>query len=173
VPQKKNIILISFALISIYLSSCSKSTEPSIEIQNNYVPLNIGDQRQIIRRCDSSTILDRVIYETKRQDGKKVIAVQETFGTQIPDTGYVYINNGYYVETSLYPNSNQSNPYDEEVLVEIDPRDGDRFVSTIDYPDTFFITAKYYSSGTQFVAHSWTFSDLAYSFNTQGSPIRA
>ena len=143
----KKIIVFGFALLfSLYNSNCSKPTEPSPsgEIQNNYAPLNVGDVRQVIRQYDSSTTLYRIIYNTKRQDGKTAFAVELTFGTQSPDTGYFIINNGFYMLTNLNSGSDPLNPFEEQILAEINPTDGDRFVNLIDYPDTLFLAAKYY-----------------------------
>jgi hypothetical protein len=133
-------------LFSIYISNCSKPTEPSPseEIENIYVPMNVGDVRQIIRQYDSSTTLYKMLYNTKRQDGVNAFAVELTVGTHSPDTGYYCIRNGFYMITNLRSGSNTSNPFEEVILAKINPTDGDRFVSATDYPDTFFLAAKYY-----------------------------
>jgi len=133
-------------LSAFFIFSCSQSIEPSapVEIENLYVPLNAGDLRQVVRQYDSSTTLYRMLYNTKRQDGKNIFAFELTFGTHVPDTGYYFIDNGFFKLTNLSVGSDPSNPFDEEILAEINPKDGDRFVSTVDYPDTFFLAAKYY-----------------------------
>jgi len=142
----KNVIVSGFVILfCMYISNCSNPTEPpSEEIQNNYAPLNVGDVRQVIRQYDSSTTLYRIIYNTKRQDGKNAFAIELTVGTQTPDTGYFFINNGFYMITNLNSGSDPLNPFEEQIIAEINPTDGDRFVNLVDYPDTFFLAAKYY-----------------------------
>ena len=62
-------LLILFCLL--FISSCSKSTEPEI-IRGSYTPLNVGDMRQIISLQDSSSLLMEVIGTTKRAGGREV-----------------------------------------------------------------------------------------------------
>jgi len=170
--MKKVILSISGIFIILNIISCSKPTEPSQgqSIPNYYAPLNVGDIRQLIFESDSSTFLMKAIYATKRQDGADIIAMEMTSGTHQSDTGYFFIKNGFYMMTDQYPISSTTNPFEETPIAETNPIDGDRFVTLVDYPDTIFLTAKYYNLRNTYCG---TFSDVfgfMYTFQHAGVP---
>jgi hypothetical protein len=72
--------------------------------------------------------------------------METTNGTNLPDTFYCVVRNGYFKGTNLNTGSNPSNPYNEQNIITTNPSDGDRFIDLISYPDTVYKVAKYFPS---------------------------
>jgi hypothetical protein len=118
--------LFAIAPIIIVLQlSCAEPTDPPVEPESNYAPLNKGDIRQIVFAFDSSTFLMRVLDSRKRQDGRDVFGMEQTEGTQPPDTFYYLIKDGYYMATDLQLHQDSINPFYEQRLAKVHPVNGE------------------------------------------------
>jgi len=124
----------------------SNSTEP--ETTANYMSLSVGD----IREYYDSTMGDYQIWEiigkTKRSDstevfiGKWLSSMDTTYQGTV---SYYAIRGNYFVSTELEKTNNSENPYFEQRLAEINPKDGDRWIDILGVPDSeiTYFTAKY------------------------------
>ncbi len=135
------IMIFGFAV----LTGCNDSTSPSIS-QENYSPLNTGDQLQLVEIADSATQLFTVLGNIRRQDGTVVFAVQEKIGTHVTDTVYRFIRDGYLIATqidSVTWFTLPGNPFAEARIAKVNPTAGESWVQTLSSPDTILITATY------------------------------
>lgn len=149
--MQKHKMSFKLLILSIsFLLSCDFTTKPNIEFVP-YTQRNVGEVKQIIFSDDSSTWLIEVIGKTKRKDGQEVYIVKETKGTSSPDTVYDFIKDGYLVATQLDTIDTledtcytyiPSNPFYEEYLAKVEPKDGDKWIHTKDDDSTFYWIAK-------------------------------
>ncbi len=123
----------------------------TVESSASYVQLNIGDVRQYVYSDDSSTFLIEIVGKTYRDDGQEVFIEKETQGTSAPDTSYDFIGDGYLITTDLDTCDTisnpgwsciPSNPFWEQLLAETNPKDGDKWIHTINGDSTFYWVAR-------------------------------
>jgi len=140
--RNKTIILI----ITIFaISGCKKnSVEPLPSTNKNYIPINIGDVRQIVSLADSSTILMKVVGTRKRSDSTKVFEMEWTYGIQKPNTHYYLLKDGYFMSTNLTSDSDSVNPFKEQRLGKVTPVNSEMWKSIIGSSDSTFFIASYY-----------------------------
>jgi hypothetical protein len=134
-------------LIITILSFCgcrNNSTEPLPITTSNYMPLNVGDVRQLVYPADSATVLMKVIGKLSRKDGAEVFAMEWTTGIQKPDTQYYMIKDGFYTATELDSDSHAPNPFWEQRLAKLHPVNGETWKHTLGSSDSTFFTASYY-----------------------------
>ena len=142
----------------------------------SYMPLNVGDVRQLIWKNDSTTILYTVTGKTSREDGTSVYSMKIKMGTTIGHTNYYFLKDGYYVGTELDSTYRTDldlkiNPFNEQRLAKLDPNDGEIFIHTLGDSDTSYWKISKENSITTFCG---VFEDV-YSFllfdNLRSSPI--
>ncbi|MEJ2536657.1 MAG: hypothetical protein P8048_06350 [Calditrichia bacterium] len=109
----------------------------------SYMPLNVGDVRQIIMLEDSSTLLMSIVGTVRRSDGRVVYAMEWKWGFFEPDTLYYLNRNGYFLGTELdttdgYHINSTVNPFGEQRLAKLYPEDGEIFTHTPGSSDNAF-----------------------------------
>ena len=170
--MKTRIEILILVIAVLSFCGCKKnSTEPLPVTNSTYIPMNIGDVRQLVFLADSSTILIKVVGTTKRTDGLDVFVVEQTYGLglfyEYPDTSYFIIKDGYFMSTSLYPfdstygYSDSTNPFGEQRLGKVNPVNGDTWIDYIKGSNTSIVTATYYK---ELVTFCGTFTNV-YGFN--------
>jgi hypothetical protein len=113
--------------------------------------------RQLVYSVDSSTILMKVPYPSKRQDGTDIFAIEWTYGTQEPDTSFYLIKDGFFMATEVKAVSDSTNPFREQRLAKVNPTDGESWKHTLGNLDSTFFTAKYLKERHTYCG---TFSDV-------------
>lgn len=148
---KKLTLICSLILITLFIA-CSNSVEP--EIPNlPFVSLTVGDERQFFFTTDSSTILYIVKEKLVRSDGFGVYTYEWYFGKDtIPILGYYAIKDGFFIATELDTVRDSiyylpSNPFREQRLAKLYPKDNDIWQSIPGDSTTAFFIAK--NIGTQ------------------------
>ncbi|HQF43847.1 MAG TPA: hypothetical protein PK073_13140 [Ignavibacteriaceae bacterium] len=129
-------IILSVLIFSIYnlLISCSESVEPT-KSALSYVPITVGDERQIVFTEDSSTIFYEVTGTVNRSDGMEVYKYSWYYGTDtIRNIEYYGIKDGFFISTKLDTVRDSSyylpsNPYFEQKLAKLYPNNGDTWQS--------------------------------------------
>ena len=148
-------------LVSIFLSvvnGCKKApTEVSTSDNNNYMSLHVGDVRQLYTpysSMDTIYMLWKVTGKTFRSDDLEVYKSEwYTYNLNPQNSYYQYnfIRDGYYYGTQLDSTSTYpGNPYFEQKLAEINPKEGDTLLQIVGLydPDSTqkYIYAKYLGS---------------------------
>lgn len=115
--------------------------------EQSYMPLNVGDMRQIIMVEDSSTLLMSIVGTDYRSDGRLVYAMEWKWGYFEPDTLYYLNRNGYFMGTELdttdgYHINSAVNPFGEQRLASLYPENGDIFIHTPGSSDNVFWIAR-------------------------------
>lgn len=118
---------IIMTFLSIFLHSCSNSTEPEgQEPKIPYMSLNIGDIRQYYDIDTEKYIQIEVVDVTKRVDGLEVYVMENvTIINSVKWIGYTYhfIRDDFFWQTNLdtvrEPTINNFNPFIESKLINI------------------------------------------------------
>lgn len=148
---KKLTLICSLILITLFIG-CSNSVEPKIP-NLPFVSLTVGDERQFFFTTDSSTILYIVKEKLVRSDGFDVYSYEWYFGKDtIPSLGYYAIKDGFFIATELDTVRDSiyylpSNPFREQRLAKLYPKDNDIWQSIPGDSTTAFFIAK--NIGTQ------------------------
>jgi hypothetical protein len=114
----------------------------------SYMPLNVGDIRQMVWVEDSATVLWTITGTTLRKDGTPVYCMEWKTGTSFIETYYYLNKGGYFLATELDTTRFTSidkklNPYGEQRLAKLSPKDGEKFLHTVgDSDNTFWTTHK-------------------------------
>lgn len=151
------VVAFSMAISCVSPSKPTQLSKPfttpldTVESSASYAQLNVGDVRQYVYSDDSSTWLIEIVGKTYREDGQEICIEKETQGTDAPDTSYEFIRDGYLITTfldTLDTTNNPgwtyipSNPFWEELLAEINPKDGDEWIHTRNSDSTFHWVAR-------------------------------
>ncbi len=115
------------------LCGCEDSTKP--EEAAKYMSLSVGDIRQFFSTKSGSIITRKVVGKVKRVDNLEVFAIEQSgrdFQGPWVDTSYHFIKDGYCWATRLdtLPEEYmiEGNPYNEQRLAKVYPKDGDRWM---------------------------------------------
>lgn len=144
--MKKILFMLFFlpALLS-QLSCNSNSTGP--QPINNYMSLSVGDIREYYDSTMGNYQTWEIIGKTKRSDSTEVFIGKDSNSLDTTQSviSYYAIKGNYFISTKLEITNNSENPYFEQRLAEINPKDGDRWVDILGVPDseTIYFTAKY------------------------------
>jgi hypothetical protein len=113
--------------------NCKRNpTIPSME-NVNYVPMHVGDIRQLVDPADSSTYLLQFIGTRKRSDGQEMFVETWKRGISDIDTSYWFVREGYWIYSELDSSFNSSqnlskNPYSEQRLSLESPKEDLRWI---------------------------------------------
>ncbi len=175
--KKVFIYLITFT-INISLTTCSTNiNQPIITNQVPYVVLNVGDIKQYKSDVSDLLVHHEIMGTVFRSDGQKVYAILEIlFFNKIGyyDTLYAFIKDDFFTLTQLDTvDSNNINPFSEERVAKVHPKDNDRFLfsntetdslkkyftvkmidSLVTPAKTFYNVAVYKKTGVNYVNHS-------------------
>ena len=125
----RGIYIFLFVLPLLGLLSCDSfmsGTSSNQFYNKSYMPLNVGDVRQIISVMDSSTLLWTVTGKTLRRDGVSVFCMEWKTGTSSRNTLYYLIKDGFFLGTELDTTSRSDidlsvNPFNEQRLAKLYP----------------------------------------------------
>ena len=142
----KRIFFPFFSLTVFFIiAGCgSNSTEP--EETNIYMSLSVGDIREYFDTGLEMYQVWEIKEKIKRSDGLDVFVGEWSSSF---DTGkysnYYAISDNYFIATDLEKTNNSENPYHEQRLAKINPKDGDRWLHTIGAADSekVYFSAKY------------------------------
>jgi len=126
----KNMLFVS---VLIFVISCSNPVDP-YEDSKEYSSLNVGDMRQFCYPFSeflTTKYLWIISGKTKRSDGLEVF-ICDSYNSTNPKykyTSYYFIKDGYYYSTELEKTNNISyNPYFEQKLAKVYPKEGESWV---------------------------------------------
>lgn len=122
------IVLIAFSVI---ISCDSNSSEP--EDINEYMSLSVGDIREYSITDLNMYQIWEIKAKTKRVDNTEVYIGQWSSNLDSVDQNdisYYFIRDGYFFSTNLVMTANVGNPFNEQKLAKIYPKDGDKWVHT-------------------------------------------
>ncbi len=151
----KNVLIqfLGFVLLFSLFSCSSKNTSTGPEESNNYMSLSVGDIREYYDPIIGDYEVWKITGKTKRSDGTDVyigewssnLDSMSSDSTSLSRTSYLAIIGNYFVSTNLEKDPNSINPYGEQRLAEISPKEGDTWVHTLGVPDSekVYFTAKY------------------------------
>jgi hypothetical protein len=130
--MKKIFAVILIITIFIFLS-CESVLEP-VEVGEPipYMQLNIGDTRQYYNDPEGFYLQNKIIDTTRRADGRKVFIFEQAI--ILPDgiyrgTTYHFLDDEYFFQTELDTVAdNEINPFNEQKIAKIFPRNGDSFL---------------------------------------------
>lgn len=141
------IVLLSFFLFSLFiLNSCTSTTEPTSLVEG-YVILKVGLVKQYYNYNDSTYTNDKIYGKAIREDGQEVyIGAHSNSSPYIHqiDYSYYFIRDGYYYFTSLINYGDEKNPFHEQRIGKVYPKEGDSWYLDDNAPD---------STKIQFIAH--------------------
>ncbi len=147
----KNHLILFVVPFLIILFSCDKFMTGMAENQymsDIYMPLNVGDIRQMVWVEDSSTVLWTITGKALRKDGIPVYCMEWKTGTSFTETYYYLNKDGYFLATELDTTRITSidpkiNPFGEQRLAKLRPTDGEQFLHTPGDSDiTYWITQR-------------------------------
>jgi hypothetical protein len=146
---KKQNIFYPFFIFILFLScqNFMSGMPNSRDDDQSYMPLNVGDVRQIIGTADSSTMLMSIVGTTYRIDGTQVYCIEWKWGNLVPDTLYYFNRDGYSLSTELdttpdYFFNPSINPFNEQRMARLHPKDGELFFNSPDSSDDIFWIAR-------------------------------
>jgi hypothetical protein len=168
--MKNKIFFLLSILIGCTLLSCSESTTPN-DSSPSYVPLNVGDERQLLFTTDSSTVYYTVKAQLNRSDGLKIFEYNWYYGTDtIPGILYYALKDGYFIATLLDTLRDSTyylpdNPFREQRLAKLYPKDGDAWLNIPgDSSATYFVAKNIGSqrtpAGLFYNCFSFTLDDI-------------
>ena len=134
-------------LLLPFLISCDSTNET--EIPTPYMSLHVGDVRQYFSETDSLYETLYIVGETKRNDGQKLFIGMDERGSLEDSTlrFYCFIKDGYYYSTQIDTNSEgwdlPGNPYVEQRLAKVFPKDGDKWLQIDGHQVQQYFTAHY------------------------------
>jgi hypothetical protein len=113
--------------------------------------LSVGDIREYYDSTMGTYQTWEIIGKTKRSDSTEVFIGKDSYSMDTTYQGmlsYYAIIGNYFVSTELEKTNNAENPYYEQRLAEINPKDGDRWIDILGVSDseTTYFTAKYVGS---------------------------
>lgn len=143
--MKKFMNLIFAFTILILLPGCSSnSTEP--DDVKNYMSLSVGDVREYLDTGFNTYQKWEIKSKIKREDGMDVFVGEWTSSLDTSKfTSYYAISGEYFIATELTKSGNTENPFQEQRLAKVNPKDGDRWQHTLGVPDSekVFFDAEY------------------------------
>jgi len=96
---------LSLLLSSLFFLHCEDFISGQIiedYYSQSYMPIRVGDIRQLIFTADSSTLLTEVTGQAKREDGELTFRVETKIGANsITFVDYYLINDGFFIYTDL------------------------------------------------------------------------
>ena len=141
----KNTIIFVLGCISI-LVSCTEMTEPKLEPkqqQKPYMTLQIGDIRQYYSTGNGMFMSVEITDTIRRTDNQKMYVTKNNFYTLFgyyTVITYSFIRDGYFWESQLDTleslNAFTNNPYIENKIMSIYPKDGESFYLMEGAPDS-------------------------------------
>ena len=135
---------LGFTILLAFISCSSNSTES--EESTDYMSLAVGDIREYFDTGIEEYQTWEIKGKIKRSDGLDVFVGEwsssiDTFTW----SSYYAISDNYFISTELEKTNNSENPYHEQRLAKINPKDGDRWVHTLGVADSekVYFSAKY------------------------------
>lgn len=138
--MKTILVLTSIISALILFASCESLSPTESTEYIPYMQLNIGDIRQYYDEPEGLYLQMKIIDTTRRADGRKVFIFEQSI--ILPDgiyrgTSYDFLNNEYFFQTELDTvSANEINPFSEQKIAELFPRNGDTFLLNDSAPDS-------------------------------------